>query len=235
MRRIIRYRPSPAIAVAVLAPFVAVSGIAIASIPGGGAVISACYQKNGGGLRVIDTAKHGHAGKCGKSEKGLAWNQQGVQGIHGRQGMQGVKGDPGMQGVKGDPGPSNAFGLSKDTLTVCGTSGCNSSMTLVDLPAGAYAIFAKVRADSSSSTGAYSFLAQCTLSAETDTDHASVELTDNAGTPVSARVAMMPLQLLHTFGTTGSATLLCINSDVQYFDAKITAIKLAQVSNVIAP
>jgi hypothetical protein len=91
-------------AVAVLAPLFAAGGIAIASIPGRGGMISACYQNNGGGLRVIDTARHGNAGKCAKSEKRLAWNQQGVQGVKGDPGTLGVKGDPGTLGVKGDPG-----------------------------------------------------------------------------------------------------------------------------------
>jgi hypothetical protein len=121
MRHIIRHRPSPAMAVALLAPLVALGGIAVASIPGRGGVISACYQKNGGGLRVIDTAKHRNAGKCGKSEKRLAWNQQGVQGVKGDAGAMGTSGATGQPGAPGrsaltalQPGESEggAWGLS---------------------------------------------------------------------------------------------------------------------------
>jgi hypothetical protein len=69
------------------------SGFAMASIPGRGGVIHACYQKHDGRLRVIDRAKGGSAGKCHKSEKSLSWNQ---------------KGQPGPPGVPGPQGPPGA-------------------------------------------------------------------------------------------------------------------------------
>ena len=69
------------------------SGFAMASIPGHGGIIHACYQKHDGGLRVIDRSKGGFAGKCRKSEKSLSWNQ---------------KGQPGIPGAPGPPGPPGA-------------------------------------------------------------------------------------------------------------------------------
>jgi hypothetical protein len=66
------------------------SGFAIASIPGHNGVIHACYQKQGGGLRVIDRSKRGFAGKCRKSEKSLSWNQKGSPGIPGPPGPAGA-------------------------------------------------------------------------------------------------------------------------------------------------
>ncbi len=80
-----------------LALVLGAGGFAMASIPGQGGIIHACYQKHGGGLRVIDRSKGGSAGKCRKSEKSLSWNQ---------------KGSPGMPGPPGIPGPRGPAGAS---------------------------------------------------------------------------------------------------------------------------
>jgi hypothetical protein len=129
MHRMIRY-PSLPMAVAFVAVLAAVGGVAVASIPDSSGVVHACYQKKSGGLRVIDTAKRGVAGKCGKSEKPLAWNQQGLQGLQGVQGLQGAQGvqgpqgpqgaqgAQGIQGMGGDPGTAVAFAHVKDDGTV---------------------------------------------------------------------------------------------------------------------
>ena len=91
MRRIDHFRPSPAMVVAVIALLVALGGVAAASIPGKVGVISACYLKTSGSLRVFDTAKPGASGRCHQNERTLTWNRQGPQGI---------------QGVKGNTGPA---------------------------------------------------------------------------------------------------------------------------------
>ena len=81
-----------------LALVLGASGFAVASIPGHGGIINGCYQKHGGGLRVIDRSKRGFAGKCRKSEKSLSWNQKGPPGTRG---PRGVQGPPGPQGPAG--------------------------------------------------------------------------------------------------------------------------------------
>jgi hypothetical protein len=72
-------------------------GIGWAAIPsGGGSVISGCYEKRTGVLRVIDA----EAGKtCTQWETPISWSQQGP------------KGDPGVAGAKGEPGATGAPGL----------------------------------------------------------------------------------------------------------------------------
>ena len=106
MRRLVRALFSPALLGACVTGLV-IGGIAVAAIPQQ-AVISGCYQKRTGALRVIHASKHGAAGRCGKTERKLAWAQagptgpQGVQGVPGVQGVQGVQGAKGAQGV---PGP----------------------------------------------------------------------------------------------------------------------------------
>jgi hypothetical protein len=168
------------------------------------------------------------------AQRALKGNQ-GPVGNQGAQGIQGNQGAQGLQGLTGDTGPSAGYGVFKDTATICGISGCNTSVTLANLPAGAYAIFAKIRADATGSTGRYARTAMCTLSAESDTDHASAELTQDTTTTVSARVATLPLQLVHTFAAAGSVGLICVPDNVFFYDAKITAIRLGQVSNTAAP
>ncbi len=78
-----------------LALVLGATGFAMAAIPGHDGIIHACYQKQGGGLRVIDLSKPGFAGKCRKSEKSLSWNQKGSPGIPGPPGMSGPQGPAG--------------------------------------------------------------------------------------------------------------------------------------------
>ena len=92
MRRITHFRPSPAMVVAVIALLVALGGIAAASIPGKGGVITACYLKTGGSLRVLNTSRPGASGRCHRNERTLTWNQLGRQGIQGKKGNTGPPG-----------------------------------------------------------------------------------------------------------------------------------------------
>jgi hypothetical protein len=118
MRRIIHLRLSPAPIVASVVAVLIVGGVAAASVPTSSGLISACYRTHGGALRIIHTAKHGSAGKCHKSEKRLAWSQQGprgsqgAQGTRGVQGIQGAQGIQGKQGIRGTPGPVTSIAPS---------------------------------------------------------------------------------------------------------------------------
>src|SRR6059058_5737807 len=86
-------------------------GFAWATIPASNGVIKACYQKNNGQLRVLDTGQ-----ACGPSELAIQWNQSGpqgatgAQGIQGSQGIQGLQGDPGAPGTPGGRGATGATG-----------------------------------------------------------------------------------------------------------------------------
>jgi hypothetical protein len=89
--------------------------IAFASIPGPNGVISACYSKSGGALRVIDAA----VTQCKQGETSLTWNQTGAQGSQGPQGPagpagpqgpQGEQGPAGLQGPQGEQGPAGPQG-----------------------------------------------------------------------------------------------------------------------------
>ena len=86
-----------ALGVAVLA----MGGVAYATIPTNG-VISACYTKSGGALRVIDST----TGSCSSKETSLAWNVAGAQGPKGDIGPAGPAGPTGATGAAGAPGVS---------------------------------------------------------------------------------------------------------------------------------
>jgi hypothetical protein len=91
------------------------AGVAYATIPASGSgVISGCFEKRTGILRVIDA----EAGKkCTQYETPISWNQQGPKGDRGEIGQPGPNGDtgltgpPGPKGEKGDLGPQGERGL----------------------------------------------------------------------------------------------------------------------------
>jgi hypothetical protein len=67
-------------------------GAAYAAIPGGGGVITGCYSKKNGSLRVIDAEA---GAKCDNASVTLTWNQQGPAGPQGPAGAQGPPGPAG--------------------------------------------------------------------------------------------------------------------------------------------
>ena len=83
---------------------IVVSGsLAIAAIPDSTTkVITGCYKKISGELRVIDKAAKGACNV--KTEVELGWNQQGVRGDQGIAGVSGSAGATGGQGPSGLPG-----------------------------------------------------------------------------------------------------------------------------------
>ena len=103
-----------AIAAATATAIVISSSFAIAAIPNSSTkVITGCYLKTSGTLRVIDK----QAGKaCNtKTEIELSWNQQGVKGDAGPQGLPGAVGAPGPAGANGVDGSAGPQGPKGDT------------------------------------------------------------------------------------------------------------------------
>jgi hypothetical protein len=78
MRGMLRYRPSPATAIALTALVVALGGVAYATIPDSNGTIHGCYQKPSGNLRVVESSS-----QCRGDEQSLDWNQQGPPGPPG--------------------------------------------------------------------------------------------------------------------------------------------------------
>ena len=133
----------------ILALFIVLGGVSYAAVTGvtSTGVITGCYQKKTGTLRVIRGKQ-----KCAsKSEIALSWNQQGIpgtpgapgtrgeggasgakgetgaQGAQGAQGIQGVQGVQGAQGVAGTPA-TKLFASVGSTGTLLASSGVVGSV-----------------------------------------------------------------------------------------------------------
>ena len=136
------------IAVLTLAGVCAAVGVAYATIPNNN-VISSCYSRSGGSLRVIDAT----TGSCSSRETSLNWNVQGPKGDvgppgpQGDTGPQGAAGAAGPKGDNGDIGPAGPAGTSD--VYVAEASGAwvegentNTRVTL-NVPVGRYLLNAK--------------------------------------------------------------------------------------------
>jgi hypothetical protein len=82
MRRL--RKPSPALAVALLALAAAVGGFAVAAVPDSKGRIAACYVKKSGKVRLLVKGS-----QCAKGEKLIRWNQTGPPGAPGQPGGKG--------------------------------------------------------------------------------------------------------------------------------------------------
>lgn len=146
---------SPRILAAVVGAGILIAGSSVATA----AVVSnntinGCYTTKSGALRVIDTS----AGTCAKGETAISWNRTGPQGLPGVKGDTGPAGPAGAPGAQGPAGPAGSAGAPGAT----GPSGASevyvtrhdanqtinqqggSIVTTLVLPAGSYALTAKV-------------------------------------------------------------------------------------------
>jgi hypothetical protein len=105
MKRVLRTRHSPALALSLVAVILALGGGAYAATSGGGTIV-VCVHRHGGGLY--------RASRCARHDTALSWNARGPQGPRGPAGRTGAKGDTGLTGVKGDTGPAGPGAISFD-------------------------------------------------------------------------------------------------------------------------
>ncbi len=82
-------------------------GLVYAAIPSSDGLISGCYQRATGQLRVIDA---GAGEACRDNEAAISWNEQGPQGEAGPQGGIGPQGEIGPRGPQGERGADGAQG-----------------------------------------------------------------------------------------------------------------------------
>jgi hypothetical protein len=91
-----------------VAVFMALGGGAYAAvglIPGRDGVIHGCYKKKTGNLRLVSAGRN-----CSRSERSIAFNQQGRTGIKGARGTTGARGATGLRGIPGVTGATGATG-----------------------------------------------------------------------------------------------------------------------------
>lgn len=100
MKRIL-VTPGPLVLVVLAIVVGSLGGFALAAIPGQDEVISGCYRRDKGNLRLIDW----NAGdRCEKNEELVQWNIRGSEGPQGPMGPQGPEGPPGADGTNGVDG-----------------------------------------------------------------------------------------------------------------------------------
>ena len=120
------------VAVIALLGVAATVGVGYAAIPSADGIIHSCYTTQSGQLRVIDAEA---GAKCTKNEKALDFNQRGPKGDPGAQGEPGPQGDPGPTGATMGYFASRPERRPREGMP---------PLTL-EVPAGRYAISARVR------------------------------------------------------------------------------------------
>jgi hypothetical protein len=97
LSRFAKFRPSPALAVAIAALIVALSGVAYATIPSSSGLIHGCYSKLTGALRVINAPTQA----CASYQVPISWDQTGQQGPPGSTSTDVVTSDESIGGPGG--------------------------------------------------------------------------------------------------------------------------------------
>ena len=113
-------------------------------------VISGCYQKSDGRLRVIDTES---GAQCHGGEIALQWGLIGPQGAPGPAGPQGSTGETGATGDQGPVGPSNAYTNYGEPQTI--GHDLTQTVASVTLPAGRFTLSGTVEIRSVPGATAY--------------------------------------------------------------------------------
>lgn len=143
-------------------------------------------------------------------------------------------------------GPDDIFGAFGDQIVPA------SAIASLALPAGKFAVFAKLTLRNVDSIDGRSHPVRCKLMAQADFDEARVVVEDEQdrndnGVPDrdGATSLVMSLMVVHDFDEPGGATLFCVDGttdpgsgtaaqdgDVKYEDLKIIAIEASSISNV---
>jgi hypothetical protein len=127
----------------------------------------------------------------------------GTQGLVGAQGLAGTPGKDGAQGKEGPRGPSEVYEVELAKPVTAATPGGVLTLTLSNLPAGAYAIFGEGNLLPTENKESPT---RCELIAETD-----VALTTSNWYPTAfgERTSPIATQLTHTFAETGHVDMRC--------------------------
>ena len=126
----------------------------------------------------------------------------GANGATGATGPTCPGGSPGTAGAKGEPGPSDTYEVELSAPTSATAADATQTLTLSNLPAGAYAIYGKASiAPEEENTSS----SECTLVAGTDSDKSFVLLSTE-----NTFIVAVNTELTHTFASTGTVTMSCL-------------------------
>jgi hypothetical protein len=237
MRRILRHRPSPAMVIACIALAIALGGTSYAaiSLPAGSVgtkqlkrnAVNSAKVKNRS-LLAVDF-KRGQLPRGAPGARG-ATGATGAQGIQGAPGQNGANGANGVNGATGPRGPSDVYEVVLSAASVQ-AAGTTRTLTLSNLPAGAYAIFGKALLANTQSVSS----SQCTLTAGSTSDYSYHRFSEINW------YAHINTQLTHTFASTGSVAMACTvftgtwqMSESGTNDTKIIAVRVDTQTRTVA-
>lgn len=209
-------RPSPAMAVSLLALVIAAAGTGIAAIPDGGGTFTACYQGSDQILdRVVVLAEPGEA--CPATYQRVTWGQTGPQGPAGAQGA---------------PGPAGAIDARYRSFRDAVTGRADAFKTFT-VPAGSWVVLATATVDAQHTTGAL-----CILSGPGGFDQQ--EFRDFDWTPQGQRYSpihkgAISLQLAGTADAPATVALGCsaLDEPVGIRDIRVLAIPVDHVDATV--
>lgn len=162
---------------------------------------------------------------------------KGKTGKTGPAGKEGAPGKEGASGKEGPPGIGPAFSAFHDgSVEVTGNASNKATViaTLSKLPAGKYAINAKLYTFDENATSEDVVI--CQLIAEGDTDEDVSRTSSGTKAGFADSIGVFPLQVVHQFNGTGSASVVCFVSSgetklIFANHTKITAIQVSALTN----
>jgi hypothetical protein len=222
MSRRINRRPSPAVAIALLALFVALGGGALAATSLTAGTITVCVSKRGGTLYK--------ANGCKRQDASLTWDRRGPRGLTGPRGPRGIRGITGANGaVQGfeatEANPVDFTGA---------TSEAPQTILTRSLPPGNFIVNAKTIASETHPSGVTALLVACTLSDGAKSDRADAWLPDtNIYTPTLGTTTL-PLSIAVSSKAVSAVKLACwpqnITAGSQTFTAAHSVITAIQTT-----
>jgi hypothetical protein len=182
--------------------------------------IHACITKTTGQLRVVSTT-----GQCKSNEAPLTWNVEGPVGPTGPQGPPGVDGQPGLVSAH----QAEASGTPSGTPLGSFISG--DLLTSMNLPAGNWAIFARVRISSDAST---EYAATCSIRVasppQTEDEIGTLETVPTSGLTNSKIVSMMAVTALTADGTVELRCNDSLTQPARWTHARIVAVQVTTIN-----
>jgi hypothetical protein len=201
-----------AMAVALLALFIAIGGTAVAA---NHYLITSTGQIKPSVLKKLN-------GKSGATGQAGAAGARGPAGANGTNGTNGTNGKDGADGAT--PG---LFDFNDGPLTLAAVAEEQTVATVANVPAGNYLVSGKLVAEG----GTAALLIRCRLAAEGDFDESMALLAKGGSEPGETQT--LAFLVHHQFASTGTVTLKCNPSsatNVKVINAKISATQMQSVT-----
>ena len=182
--------------------------------------IHACITKSSGQLRVVSTT-----GQCKSNEAPLTWSVEGPVGPTGPQGPPGADGQPGLVSAH----QAEASGAPSGTPLGSFVSG--DLLTSMNLPAGNWAIFARVRISADTSV---EYAATCSIRVasppQTEDEIGTLETVPTSGLTNSKIVSMMAVTALTADGTVELRCNDSLTQPARWTHARIVAVQVTTIN-----